>query len=208
MRYVEGTTCAPRWPVAPERALDVLGQVAGALDAAHRRGLVHRDVKPANILLDADGHAYLTDFGVSKRASGDTTDGRAGRHARLPRARADPRRAGRRRAATSTRSPACSTSAWRARRRSGARRRRETLWAHLHEEPPPLRPALDPVLRRALAKDKEDRYATCGELIAAARAALAPGARAPRPRPLGLVAAGAGPRRVLVLAAARAAIWR
>src|SRR4051812_37549149 len=68
----------------------------------------------------------------------------------------------------------------------------ETLWAHLHDEPPPLRPALDPVVRRALAKDKEDRYGTCGELMAAAGAALAPGARAPRRRPVRRAAAGAG----------------
>src|SRR6185369_9114437 len=77
----------------------------------------------------------------------------------------------------------------------------ETLWAHLHDEPPPLRPALDAVLRRALAKDKEDRYPTCGELIAVARAALAPDARAPRRRARGLVVAGAG---LVVLAAAAA----
>ena len=79
MRYVDGTDLrallAAEGAFDPARAAGVIAQVASALDAAHERGLVHRDVKPANILVAARGggeHTYLTDFGLTKRTASDS----------------------------------------------------------------------------------------------------------------------------------------
>src|SRR5262249_46577174 len=82
MRYVEGsdvrTLVRAVGRLEPERAVHIVAQVASALDAAHERGIVHRDVKPANILLGASDHAYLTDFGLTKRITSHTGSTRAG----------------------------------------------------------------------------------------------------------------------------------
>jgi YVTN family beta-propeller protein len=79
MRYVDGTDLrslvAAEGRLDPLRAAGVIAQVASALDAAHERGLVHRDVKPANILVAARGggeHVYLTDFGLTKRSASES----------------------------------------------------------------------------------------------------------------------------------------
>src|SRR5262245_63508587 len=81
-RFVAGTDLRSlleqEGPLEPDRALPLLEQVADALDAAHDRGLVHRDVKPANVLVDSANHCYLCDFGLTKQlgeSSGTTVAG-------------------------------------------------------------------------------------------------------------------------------------
>jgi ABC-type branched-subunit amino acid transport system substrate-binding protein/predicted Ser/Thr protein kinase len=178
MRYVEGsdlrTLLDREGKLSPERTLAILGQVADALDAAHRRALVHRDVKPANVLLDEDDHAYLTDFGITKQIGGASTD--TGRlvgtldYLAPEQIRGDPVD-GR----TDCYALACVLYECLA-GKPPFRRDNEaaTMWAHMQDEPPPLRghARLDAVLRKALAKDRENRYAKCGELIEAAAGAL------------------------------------
>ena len=162
MRYVEGsdlkTLLERERKLAPERALAVLAQIADALDAAHRRGLVHRDVKPGNVLLDEDGHAYLTDFGITKQVGGASTD--TGRVVGTLDYLAPEQIRGE---AVDGRTDCyalacvlyeCLAGAPPFRRETEA----ETLWAHMQDEPPSLpgHPELDPVLRKALAKEQED----------------------------------------------------
>ncbi|TMK27401.1 MAG: serine/threonine protein kinase, partial [Actinobacteria bacterium] len=78
MRYVEGqdlkTLIEREGRLSTDRALEIVGSAGAALDAAHARELVHRDVKPANILLDApSGRTFLTDFGIAKLAKSSST---------------------------------------------------------------------------------------------------------------------------------------
>ena len=168
----------------PERALDLIGQVAAALDAAHLAGLVHRDVKPGNILVTQRGeveHAYVCDFGLARHissASSLTGDrGFVGTIDYVPPeqimgdqidARADVYSLG-------CVLFECLTGA----RPFEGESELTVVFAHLNEPPPRLsdfRPELshsfDDVFATALAKAPDDRYATCAELVAAARAAF------------------------------------
>jgi streptogramin lyase len=186
MRFVDGTDLRALLRrdgvVPPARAIHLADQIADALDAAHARGLVHRDVKPSNVLIDDPGgrdHCYLADFGVSERLGqpqavdgrltgtidyiapeqirGDQLDGRADQYAL-----------------------ACLlfetlTGLAPYTGRSDV----AVIFAHL-EEPAPtassvdasLPMELDAVLARAMAKEPDDRYPSCREFVADARAAL------------------------------------
>ncbi len=177
MRFVDGSdlrTLLGRGRPPPERSLALLGQVADALDAAHRRGLVHRDVKPGNVLVDDDGHAYLTDFGVTKQVGHASTD--TGRivgtldYLAPEQIRGDPVDGRADVYALACVLYECVAGVPPFRRETEA----ETLWAHMQEDPAPLREhrALEPVLAKALAKERDERHATCTELVEAARAAL------------------------------------
>jgi YVTN family beta-propeller protein len=190
MRYVEGSdlrsVLAREGKLPPEKALWVLSQVAAALDHAHRRGLVHRDVKPANVLLDADENAYLSDFGISTPAGGGAADsGRTGTLDYLApeQIRGEPVDARSDSYALASVLYECLAGEPPFRRQTEA----ETMWAQLRDDPPSLRghPALDPVLRKGLAKDQDERYDSSAEMIDAAAKALLGAPAALRVRPLG-----------------------
>jgi DNA-binding beta-propeller fold protein YncE len=189
MRHVDGIDLAAllarEGALAPEEALEIAGQVAGALDAAHARGLVHRDVKPANILLAVEEGAvaqvYLADFGLTKRiggargltvsgqvlgtidyvapeqVEGGPVDGRADQYS------------------LGCVLFECLTGTVPFRRDSEL----AVLWAHVHDPPPHIRDhrpdlaaALDDAIDRALAKAPGDRYPSCAAMVATAQTAL------------------------------------
>ena len=209
MRFVEGEDLGRllrrAGPLAPGHAVDVVRQVAGALDAAHAAGLVHRDVKPGNVLVTPSGFVYLVDFGVARslgattsltgagvvlgtvdymapeRFAGELVDGRADTYAL-----------------------ACVLhEALTGRKPFPADSPVAAIGAHLHREPPRpslqragVPPALDAVVARGMAKDPAARPPSAGALAAEAAAALTAAptaptvAAVPAPRPAGR----AGPR--------------
>lgn len=178
-RFVDGTDLRELLErdglLAAARALELVGQLADALDAAHRDGLVHRDVKPGNVLFDATEHCYLCDFGLTTQVgAGDSTA--TGRLAgSLDYLAPEQIRHGEVDGRTDEYALACVlyeclSGAPPFRRETEA----QTLWAHMQEEPAPLPeyPELGPVFARALAKERDHRYETCDAFVEDARAAL------------------------------------
>lgn len=171
--------------LAPIRVAGILSQVASALDAAHGAGLVHRDVKPANILLaepaDESDYVYLSDFGVSKQAARLTNLTGTGQFLGTP-DYAAPEQGGK--AAVDGRADQYALACVAYHLLTGAPPfEREGPWAvlmaHLSEPPPSVRTrrpelpeAVDRVLAQALAKVPEKRYGSCREFAVALRGAL------------------------------------
>ena len=169
-------------PLDVARALAIVGQTADALDAAHARGLLHRDVKPGNILLASDqgvtDHVYLSDFGLAVPGGGEGALERSGFHG-TPEYVAPEQIEGRPEPRSDVYALACVLFECLAGEPPFGRGRLfEMLWCHLNAEPPLLSErlpdcpkALDDVFTDALAKDPGQRPGTCGELVSRARAA-------------------------------------
>ena len=189
MRFVEGAdlraAIATAGRLEPRRAVALLGQVAAALDSAHAAGLVHRDVKPANVLVARDGereHAYLTDFGLTKWAAAETSGITAtGMFVGTLDYIAPEQLEGHTDPRSDVYSLGCvAFEALTGRVPFQAATLPAKMWSHLHEAPPRasetaswLPQALDSPLLRAMAKDPAARYQSAGELMAEVTVAVA-----------------------------------
>jgi serine/threonine-protein kinase len=173
MRFVDGADLRSLSPLDPMRAAHVVAQVGAALDAAHARRLVHRDVKPANVLIAPGDHAYLTDFGLVKALDETGGQTRTGNLVGTLDYVAPERIRGEGDGpAADLYSLGCvlyyTLTGAVPFPLEGTERK---LWAHLSEPPPQLDGPFDAVLARALAKDPIERYESGAALGVAAIAA-------------------------------------
>src|SRR5512142_1747101 len=191
MRYVSGTDMRQmikkRGRILPATALFLIGQAARALDAAHRKGLVHRDVKPGNLLIergsdDADpDHVYLADFGITKHAmsrSGLTSTGQF--LGTIDYVAPEQIRGASVLGLADQYSLGCVLYECLTGRVPFEKDLDAAIiWAHVEETPamptvlrPELPPEIDDVFARVLSKQPGGRYQSCREFIEAARVAL------------------------------------
>ncbi|MEV4798623.1 serine/threonine-protein kinase [Nonomuraea sp. NPDC049421] len=184
MRYVDGLDMRrlihDRGPLPLGPANQIFAQTAAALDAAHAHDLIHRDVKPANILLAGD-HVYLTDFGITKHRSSISGLTQTDQFIGTPRYMS-PEQINKEHIDGRCDQYALACVVYEALSgRLPFQRENDIalLWAHLAEQPVPLSqirpelpPQVDAVMSRALAKSPEQRYATCSEFVAALRDAI------------------------------------
>ena len=189
MEYVDGGSLEDRLRAGPpstDEALDWLGQAAVALDAAHAKGVVHRDVKPGNLLLTSAGALRVADFGIASAAGlqsltiTGTVLGTAGY--------LSPEQARGEKATPASDRYALAVVAFEL--LTGARPFESEsptaeATAHVQAEVPAVSPRLDPVLQRALAKDPEQRFPTAAAFVAALRSALGDGTATTRVLPVG-----------------------
>ncbi|WP_157388375.1 serine/threonine-protein kinase [Nocardia terrae] len=192
MAYVDGSDLGKllrtRGRLPPATAVDLVSQVAGALDEAHRRGLVHRDVKPSNIIVTPNGFAYLIDFGTVQQRGLTTITGQ-NLVVGTPAYMAPERFTGTAGPSSDIYSLACVLyESLTGRRPFPESDAPGQMHAHLTADPPHLTdidPALprelDRIVTRALAKNPNERYATAGAFAAAARTAVTLAAAAPVP---------------------------
>src|SRR5262245_62116419 len=220
MRLVGGTDLREllraEGALEPARALAICRQVASALDAAHAKGLVHRDVKPSNVLLDENEHVYLADFGLTRRldepASAATGDRSVGTPAYLAPEQIESKPVD---ARTDVYSLGCLLFECLTGAPPFAQGSRLAVaWAHLEEEPPgaserdsDLPEAIDAVLRGAMAKSPDERHRTCAALIEAAEAALGLRSQSRGRRRLVVVALGATTLATVATVATVAAVF-
>ncbi|WP_214109333.1 serine/threonine-protein kinase [Acrocarpospora catenulata] len=185
MRYVEGSDMRrlvqSTGPLPVARANRLFAQIASALDAAHANGLVHRDVKPANILVTEADHVYLTDFGLTKSASAEAGLTSHGHFMGTPRYVAPEQIRG---LPVDGRSDGYAFACVVYEALTGQPPfQRDTelalLYAHVSHDPPPLTPyrpdlphAVNQVMQRALAKSPVDRFPTCTAFVNALRDAI------------------------------------
>ncbi|MEU0195123.1 serine/threonine-protein kinase [Streptomyces afghaniensis] len=202
MRFVAGSDLRHlldrEGPLPPATAVRVAAQVASALDAAHEHGLVHRDVKPGNILVsrgtdsDHPEHVYLTDFGLTKKSLSLTGFTTVGQFVGTLDYVAPEQISGKPvDARCDVYGFACVVFEILAGHPPFLRDDdMALLWAHQYDDPPPLTesrpglpPQVDPVFAKALAKNPDERYPSCLTFVAALRAATTGGGAGAGPAP-------------------------